>query len=110
MPGILHLKTDIPNYSPFFNPADHPPSQLQSTLTSLATSPQNLTVEIAEGLRHLERKVASVYTLMKASVYSIVLQQGEGETDLSVSQDRDGFGDGIGGGGGGGGRGGYEQG
>jgi DASH complex subunit DAD3 len=59
--------------------------KLQSTLTSIATSPNNVTIEIAEGLRLLERKVASVYTLMKASVYSIVLQQGEGETDLSVS-------------------------
>ena len=36
-----------------------------------------MTIEIAEGLRGLERKVASVYTLMKASVYSIVLQQGQ---------------------------------
>lgn len=36
-----------------------------------------MTLEIAEGLRLLERKVASVYTLMKASVYSIVLQQGQ---------------------------------
>jgi DASH complex subunit DAD3 len=35
-----------------------------------------LSLEIAEGLRLLERRVASVYTLMKASVYSIVLQQG----------------------------------
>lgn len=44
-----------------------------------------MTLEIAEGLRLLERKVASVYTLMKASVYSIVLQQGDGETDMSSS-------------------------
>jgi DASH complex subunit DAD3 len=58
---------------------------LQSTLASLATSPSNVTIEIADGLRGLERKVASVYTLLKASVYSIVLQQGEGETDLSES-------------------------
>ena len=40
-----------------------------------------ITLEIAEGLRLLERKVASVYTLMKASVYSIVLQQGQLEGD-----------------------------
>jgi len=40
-----------------------------------------MTLEIAEGLRLLERKVASVYTLMKASVYSIVLQQGQLEGD-----------------------------
>ncbi|OAP57315.1 hypothetical protein AYL99_08053 [Fonsecaea erecta] len=49
--------------------------QLSSTLTDLSSGP--ITLEIAEGLRLLERKVASVYTLMKASVYSIVLQQGQ---------------------------------
>lgn len=38
---------------------------------------------MADGLRLLEQKVASVYTLMKASVYSIVLQQGQmDENDL----------------------------
>lgn len=40
-----------------------------------------MTVEIADGLRLLERKVTSVYTLMKASVYSIVLQQGQMDGD-----------------------------
>ncbi|EXJ84654.1 hypothetical protein A1O3_05324, partial [Capronia epimyces CBS 606.96] len=49
--------------------------ELSSTLASLSGGP--ITLEIAEGLRLLERKVASVYTLMKASVYSIVLQQGQ---------------------------------
>jgi len=49
--------------------------QLSSTLATLSSGP--ITLEIAEGLRLLERKVASVYTLMKASVYSIVLQQGQ---------------------------------
>jgi DASH complex subunit Dad3 len=33
----------------------------------------------------LERKVASVYTLMKASVYSIVLQQGQLEGEEGES-------------------------
>ncbi|KAL2415511.1 hypothetical protein ABEF95_004766 [Exophiala dermatitidis] len=51
--------------------------ELSSTLASLSSGP--ITLEIAEGLRLLERKVASVYTLMKASVYSIVLQQGQVE-------------------------------
>jgi DASH complex subunit DAD3 len=46
-----------------------------------------MTLEIAEGLRLLERKVASVYTLMKASVYSIVLQQGQ----LDGMDDEEGF-------------------
>ncbi|ETN45072.1 uncharacterized protein HMPREF1541_09948 [Cyphellophora europaea CBS 101466] len=58
-------------------------NQLSSTLSTLSSGP--VTLEIAEGLRLLERKVASVYTLMKASVYSIVLQQGqidgEGESE-----------------------------
>ena len=50
-------------------------NQLSETLATLSKGP--ITAEIAEGLRLLERKVASVYTLMKASVYSIVLQQGQ---------------------------------
>ncbi|KIV93857.1 hypothetical protein PV10_05041 [Exophiala mesophila] len=54
-------------------------NELSSTLASLSGGP--MTLEIAEGLRLLERKVASVYTLMKASVYSIVLQQGQMEGD-----------------------------
>ncbi|KAK5955519.1 hypothetical protein OHC33_003159 [Knufia fluminis] len=64
-------------------------NQLTKTLTDLSSGP--ITLDIAEQLRLLERKVASVYTLMKASVYSIVLQQGqvdgtvmEGEGDTGV--------------------------
>jgi len=53
--------------------------QLSATLATLSSGP--ITLEIAEGLRLLERKVASVHTLMKASVYSIVLQQGQLEGD-----------------------------
>lgn len=59
--------------------------ELSSTLSSLASGP--MTLEMAEGLRLLERKVASVYTLMKASVYSIVLQQGEGGADEGFDGD-----------------------
>lgn len=55
------------------------PAQLSTLVQSLAAGP--VTVQIAETLRLLERRVASVYTLMKASVYSIVLQQGEGGYD-----------------------------
>jgi DASH complex subunit DAD3 len=33
------------------------------------------TGEILDGLRQLERKTSLVFTLLKASVYSIVLQQ-----------------------------------
>ncbi|SPO05718.1 uncharacterized protein DNG_08405 [Cephalotrichum gorgonifer] len=39
---------------------------------SLAANPST---EILDGLRDLERKTSLVFTLLKASVYSIVLQQ-----------------------------------
>lgn len=41
-------------------------------LDNLASAP---TTEILDGLRELERKTSLVFTLLKASVYSIVLQQ-----------------------------------
>jgi len=47
-------------------------NKLSSSLADLAGSPASLTLD---GLRHLERKIATVYTSLKASVYSIVLQQ-----------------------------------
>ena len=62
-------------------------NELTKTLTDLSSGP--ITLEIAESLRLLERKVASVYTLMKASVYSIVLQQGQVEGDGDATQVRD---------------------
>ncbi len=46
--------------------------QLASILDNLASAP---TTEILDGLRELERKTSLVFTLLKASVYSIVLQQ-----------------------------------
>lgn len=46
--------------------------QLSDKLSDLAGSPSSLTLD---GLRLLERKTATVCTLLKASVYSIVLQQ-----------------------------------
>ncbi|KAK0747549.1 DASH complex subunit Dad3-domain-containing protein [Apiosordaria backusii] len=46
--------------------------KLASLLDTLASNP---TVEILDGLRELERKTSLVFTLLKASVYSIVLQQ-----------------------------------
>lgn len=48
------------------------PTQLASILDTLASAP---TTEILDGLRELERKTSLVFTLLKASVYSIVLQQ-----------------------------------
>ncbi|PYH91795.1 hypothetical protein BO71DRAFT_384947 [Aspergillus ellipticus CBS 707.79] len=47
-------------------------NKLSDTLSALAGSPTSLTLD---SLRHLERKTATVCTLLKASVYSIVLQQ-----------------------------------
>ncbi|OJJ50900.1 hypothetical protein ASPZODRAFT_11739 [Penicilliopsis zonata CBS 506.65] len=47
-------------------------NKLSDKLSSLAGSPSTLTLD---GLRLLERKTATVCTLLKASVYSIVLQQ-----------------------------------
>lgn len=46
--------------------------QLSSILADLSANPS---VEILDALRGLERKTATVFTLLKASVYSIVLQQ-----------------------------------
>jgi len=70
-------------------------SHLSETLAVLSKGP--ITIEIAEGLRLLERKVASVYTLMKASVYSIVLQQGQLDGDggdITGDVTGDGYGNG----------------
>ena len=46
--------------------------QLAPLLANLASDP---TADILDGLRLLERKTSLVSTLLKASVYSIVLQQ-----------------------------------
>ncbi|KJF61547.1 DASH complex subunit DAD3 [Coccidioides immitis RS] len=55
-------------------------NKLSDSLAHLASRPA---AETLDALRLLERKTATVYTLLKASVYSIVLQQqiynGEGE-------------------------------
>ncbi|WPH04505.1 DASH complex subunit dad3 [Acrodontium crateriforme] len=45
---------------------------LSNTLSDLASRPS---AEILDALRALERRTAAVFTLLKASVYSIVLQQ-----------------------------------
>ncbi|KAJ6036875.1 DASH complex subunit Dad3 [Penicillium herquei] len=47
-------------------------NQLSEKVSDLAGSPASMTLD---GLRLLERKTATVCTLLKASVYSIVLQQ-----------------------------------
>ncbi|KAG9541423.1 hypothetical protein KCU71_g19263, partial [Aureobasidium melanogenum] len=45
---------------------------LSALLSDLASRPS---AEILDALRGLERKTSTVFTLLKASVYSIVLQQ-----------------------------------
>ncbi|KAF5643881.1 DASH complex subunit Dad3-domain-containing protein [Fusarium sp. MPI-SDFR-AT-0072] len=56
-------------------------SKLATVLEHLASNPST---EILDGLRELERKTSLAFTLLKASVYSIVLQQeidwGDGST------------------------------
>jgi len=46
--------------------------KLAGILDTMAGAP---TAEVLDGLRQLERKTSLVFTLLKASVYSIVLQQ-----------------------------------
>ena len=58
--------------------------QLAHILDGLAANPST---EILDGLRDLERKTSLVFTLLKASVYSIVLQQ-------EIAWDGHGHGDG----------------
>ncbi|KAF4951731.1 hypothetical protein LB505_000627 [Fusarium chuoi] len=56
-------------------------NKLATVLEHLASNPST---EILDGLRELERKTSLAFTLLKASVYSIVLQQeidwGDGST------------------------------
>ncbi|KAL2002403.1 hypothetical protein VTN02DRAFT_6869 [Thermoascus thermophilus] len=68
-------------------------NKLAATLDTLSADPCSVTLD---GLRLLERKTATVCTLLKASVYSIVLQQQIYNDD---HQDHEGRG-GSGGGGG----------
>ncbi|KAL9624108.1 MAG: hypothetical protein Q9160_001630 [Pyrenula sp. 1 TL-2023] len=75
-PGVSPLEQEVlDEYTRLLNNMN----SLSDTLGTLSEG--QITIEIAEGLRLLERKVASVYTLMKASVYSIVLQQGQLEQE-----------------------------
>ncbi|KAI1189009.1 DASH complex subunit Dad3-domain-containing protein [Nemania serpens] len=57
--------------------------KLASILDTMANQP---TTSILDGLRELERKTSLVFTLLKASVYSIVLQQ---EIDFGQHRDND---------------------
>jgi DASH complex subunit DAD3 len=68
----IHPST--PNYIPFarFRWMLANASQMSTLLLSLSTAPS---AAILDGLRGLERKTSLVFTLLKASVYSIVLNQ-----------------------------------
>ncbi|RYP23258.1 hypothetical protein DL765_001167 [Monosporascus sp. GIB2] len=57
--------------------------KLATILDAMADRP---TTEILDGLRELERKTSLVFTLLKASVYSIVLQQEIGWGDPAQAQ------------------------
>ncbi|PWY95815.1 hypothetical protein BO94DRAFT_620187 [Aspergillus sclerotioniger CBS 115572] len=82
-------------------------NKLSDKLADLAGSPTSMTLD---GLRHLERKTATVCTLLKASVYSIVLQQQifNEEEQQQQQQEEEGQREGGGEYGGYGGYGGYE--
>ena len=60
------------NFSLTHTRAKNGKQQLAPVLDAMADRP---TTEILDGLRELERKTSLVFTLLKASVYSIVLQQ-----------------------------------
>ena len=55
---------------------------MSSLVSELAANPS---AEILDALRGLERKTSLVFTLLKASVYSIVLQQQIGEEEMGQS-------------------------
>ncbi|PSK59237.1 DASH complex subunit dad3 [Elsinoe australis] len=57
--------------------------KLSHILADLSTRPS---AEILDALRGLERKTATVFTLLKASVYSIVLQQEIFSEEQGMSQ------------------------
>ncbi|POS82632.1 hypothetical protein EPUL_006401 [Erysiphe pulchra] len=55
-----------------------------SVLKDMAEKPMT---EVLDGLRQLERKTGLVFTLLKASVYSIVLQQEIYSGDHNIDQE-----------------------
>lgn len=78
---IVPKKFSTPLVIPSSGTGSNAPSQLSQILADLASRPS---AEILDALRGLERKTTTVFTLLKASVYSIVLQQeiseqGDGE-------------------------------
>ncbi|KAI5289521.1 hypothetical protein KEM54_003737 [Ascosphaera aggregata] len=61
------------------------PTQLSDTIADMAARPA---AEMLDSLRMLERKTATVCTLLKASVYSIVLQQQIYNDDAAGEQEQ----------------------
>ncbi|KAI1111204.1 DASH complex subunit Dad3-domain-containing protein [Nemania sp. NC0429] len=66
------IPMSMPTTTTTTNTASAHSPQLASVLDTMANQP---TTAILDGLRELERKTSLVFTLLKASVYSIVLQQ-----------------------------------
>ncbi|KAF5870254.1 putative major facilitator superfamily transporter protein [Botrytis fragariae] len=76
----------LPRFYNMVHKAHQCPKQLAHTLETMSNNP---TAYILDNLRQLERKTSLVFTLLKASVYSIVLQQ-----QISEERNDDGAGEG----------------
>ncbi|KAI9821972.1 MAG: hypothetical protein M1827_002554 [Pycnora praestabilis] len=79
---LNELSGTIPQSSSSTTTSDPPPPTSSITTTGgphpsikPSTSTNSTLAETMDGLRALERKTSLVFTLLKASVYSIVLQQ-----------------------------------
>ncbi|RKU40022.1 hypothetical protein DL546_000389 [Coniochaeta pulveracea] len=76
---LLDLHITQPELSPLEQEVIEEYERLAENMKKLAEILDDLssrpTTEIMDGLRELERKTSLVFTLLKASVYSIVLQQ-----------------------------------
>ncbi|EGY15729.1 hypothetical protein VD0002_g475 [Verticillium dahliae] len=74
-----HLLAQQPDLSPLEQEVLEEYERLAENMKKLASALDNMSglpsTEILDGLRELERKTSLVFTLLKASVYSIVLQQ-----------------------------------
>ena len=77
-PPLSFLFVSLPSSSPQQYETDESPFQMSTILAELAANPS---AEILDALRGLERKTSLVFTLLKASVYSIVLNQQIEEED-----------------------------
>jgi DASH complex subunit DAD3 len=69
---LIPSSHSIPSHSSLLLCSQAHKLQMSTLLSTLSATPS---VEILDALRGLERKTSLVFTLLKASVYSIVLQQ-----------------------------------